>query len=154
MADGPSLLDQLNMRNAFGSGGGGGGAAAAKDPANDKDPIQHAIDASSKLPGTIAKLTGVPVNLTSLGEVSIFQPFESPEGFANKNIPSLVSSLNANGGVLAQIAHALIKNGVVTDSTGGVGGGEAVYTNSSGHYDAPITPAGSGGSRGGDVEIV
>ncbi len=132
-------LFQQQMMRAKKSDGGGDGA-------NEKETMQHVMDASSFAIARGVKML-LPVNVANFGEVSILQPLESKEGWANKTIPNLMESLNSRGGALAQIAHALVKNGVITDHTTGTGGGPPVEAPPNG-----FVPSGSptaSGDRGG-----
>lgn len=85
------------------------------------------------------KLAGVPLNLSSLGEVSITQPVEKKDSFVEQPIiPGMGHLLKTQGGplaFLAEIGSALLKNGVhtITDQTGGVGDGKVVYQEGGGH---------------------
>lgn len=96
------------------------------------------------------------MNLTSAGQIGVNQPFEYA-GWADAKIPNLVEKLNARGGIIAQIAHTLVKNGVIQDQAqfqdlaGGVGGGDPLMANV-GDFASPLpseAPAPSG-DRGGN----
>ena len=119
MADGqgPSIFDRMNQ-GQLGLGGNKPGTNGL-DGANDKTPFDGALDSIGQLMNNLTAMLGIPVKLKEMGSASSVQGLES-EGIAGKNIPSMMSSINSNGGILAQIGQMLMKNGVITDHTGGI----------------------------------
>lgn len=143
-----------NMR--FGQGGSGSGASKApSDGANEKETPEMVVEAVGGAVGNLlSRSTGI--NASQAGAVSIAQPFEY-KGWAESEIPSLVSKLNSQGGIIAQIAHTLVKNGVIQDQaqfqdlTEGVGGGDALLANSGNITPSSSPNEGPAGDLGGGM---
>ena len=126
-------------------GFGQGKQAQAQDPTNEKDTIQAIIDEAGKPLYTGAKLTGLHVNITDVGQVGINKQFES-EGLTGKMIMQSIAP-DAQGGFLAKLLHAIfIKNREITDHTGGTGGG-----GEGGAFGSGGGGAAGGGDFGGDM---
>jgi len=132
MAEGPvglSIADRLSMEKASSSGAGSG------DIANEKESPEIIVEGVNKLAGTGAKLLeAIPLIgsflagliPTNTGQVSAFGSIELP-GLAGKSINPGKGGIQ--GGVLANIASALIKNSAIPggnpygDGSGGGGDG-------------------------------
>lgn len=148
-----NIFSQLNTM-----GFGRSKQEAPPDPSNEKESAQIVVDAAGeKISGVASKLLGVP-NLSQIGQVSITQPIEY-KGWADSKIPSLVDRLNANGGIIAQIAHTLVKNGVIQDHTQfhnmiANAGGPDVLAANSGQFSSPAPNDATGpvaDDRGGGI---
>lgn len=110
----------------------------ASDGTNEKSTIDALFDNAGKQTYTGAKLTGLPVNLTNVGEVGLQKTFGGDsEGITGKMImPSIFPDMQ--GGFLAKLLHSIfVKNREITDLTAGVGG------------DASGSGSASGGDSGG-----
>ncbi len=113
-----NIFQQLNNM-----GFGRGKQDAASDGTNEKSTMDAVFDNSGKQTYTVAKLTGVPLNLNNVGEVGLQKAMGGDsEGLAGKMImPSLMP--DAQGGFIAKLLHSIfIKNREITDHTSGAGG--------------------------------
>ena len=126
------------------------------DPANEQESAQIVVDAAGE---GLGKLTSrvLGANVGQLGSVSVVQGAEY-KGWADATIPALVDRLNARGGIIAQIAQTLVKNGVIQDQSQfqdlaeGVGGGDALLANSGTMAPASVpNESGAGDDRGGGM---
>ena len=127
----------------FASGQLGGPKGAADDSVNNKDALQAIFEASDKTATYyLAKIGGLPVNLSGVGSTSALAQFES-EGLSGKMLPSMFQNLGTQGGFLAKLMHDIfVKNREITDHTTGVGGDASGSGGSGG--------GGDGGGGGGD----
>ena len=142
-----NIFDHLS-RQGGGFGGGGASKGPASDGTNEKDTIEGLIIGSTdKAPGTIAKLSGVMVDLNELGQSGLQKSIGGDtEGITGKMILQGGLLSDAPGGFLARLLHSIfIKNREITDHTGGVGGdmagGGGDYSGGGGDYSGDFIGA-------------
>jgi hypothetical protein len=152
-----NIFDHLSRQ-----GGGFGGSAAKTGPSdgtNEKDIVDGVVlSGVEKSPGTVAKLTGIPVNLNEFGQVGLQKAIGGDtEGLAGKMILQGGLLSDAPGGFLAKLLHDIfIKNREVTDHTGGVsgsdsgGGGGGDFSSGGGDFSGDFIGAQSSNMNFGD----
>lgn len=93
------------------------------DGTNEKSTVDALLENSGKATDIGAKITGIPINITELGQHGLQKAIGGDtEGLTGKMImPSFLP--DAQGGFLARLLHDIfVKNREVTDHTGGTGG--------------------------------
>ncbi len=93
------------------------------DGTNEKSTIDALAENSGKATDIGAKITGIPINVTELGQHGLQKAIGGDtEGLTGKMImPSFMP--DAQGGFLARLLYDIfVKNREVTDQTGGTGG--------------------------------
>jgi hypothetical protein len=115
-----NIFDHLGRQGGAFGGGSGQSKGAPSDGTNEKDTIDGLImGGMDKTPGTVAKLTGVPIDFSNALNTGVQRALGGDtEGFAGKMILQGGILQGPQGGFLARLLHDIfLKNRDITDHT-------------------------------------